>query len=200
MQASGQRAWASAMAVLLPFFGGCSESAGPAIPAHEFRLSFSGTQSGSTDIIGPPVVPGDATRDYVVLGSGIDNGIPTPYQVYANRATSMVASSGRDQVILYFNPNVTHTGQYAAGACPEPAAVSGCFDLYLAFGLPAAGGTPASQLRQVGNTVILTVEVFTPSRIRARFSGQFTFTPSGGPAVTVTVSDGFVDAIRPPGH
>jgi len=197
MQTSGQRAWARAMAILLTFLGGCSDSAGPPITAHELRLSFSGPQSGSTDIIGPPVVPGDATRDYVVLGSGNDNGTAIPYQVYANRATSMVASSGRDQAILYFNPNVTHTGEYGAGACPEPAAIGGCFDLYLAFGLPAAGGTPASQLRQVGNSVSLTVETFTPTRIRARFSGQFTFTPTGGQAVTVTVTDGFVDAIRP---
>jgi hypothetical protein len=190
--------WARFLAgTLLVLSVSCRDSTSFA-PVHEFRVVFSGTQSGATTIIGPPVVPGDASRDYVLLSNGIDNGVAIPYQVYANRAASMVSSSGRDQVIMYFNPNVMGTGVYGRAACPDPAAVGGCFDVYAAFGLPAGGGTPALMLRSLGNEDSLVVEVFTSDRIRARFFGRFTLTPgTGGRSDTVNVTNGVVDAVRP---
>ena len=179
---------------------GCGAD-GPAAPPEtpalsEFRLHYAGASTGSLRITAASSSAQSLTPPFVALMAGKWDDVSTPNAVVAK----VVRAPGRepyDQAGLYLHPSVTRVGRYPAGACPEPGALRGCFALSVELDVVDVGG-PAAWLLSSGDEVTLEVEELTPTRLRARFSGRFTYyrrDGSGGGPVTVT--DGYVEASRP---
>ena len=171
-------------------------------PRHEMRLQWTGAVTGSFAVTATaPTAQPVYAQPFVYATAGTADGRPARMLI-GNRPGSAYLNGGTDIVYVILDQSITGPGTYGPGSCPQVAALPDCFRVQVALGTPTTGGNVSWVIRSLTGQGRLTITNWSADRVVATFEGRYEHRPgisSGAPGDTLTITNGFVDAMQAAG-
>ena len=171
-------------------------------PRHELRLDWTGVVTGSFAVTATaPAAQPDYTQPFVYSTAGSTDGRPARFLI-ANRPGSSYLDGGTDVVYIILDQSITGPGQFGPGSCSQVVQLRDCFAVRVNLGVPPGGGVVSWLLRSLTGQGRLTITHWAADRVVATFEGRYEYTRginNGAPGDTLTITNGFVDAMNPGG-
>ena len=171
-------------------------------PPHEMRLQWTGAVNGSFAVTATaPTAKMVYTQPFVYATAGTTNGRPARMLI-GNRPGSAFLDGGTDIVYVILDQSITGPGEYGPGSCPQVLELPDCFRVDVILGTPPIGGPVRWTIKSLTGQGRLTITHWTADRVVATFEGRYEYTPgisNGAPGDTLTITNGFVDAVHQPG-
>ena len=171
-------------------------------PRHELHLEWAGKATGSFAVAGAmPSTTLDYNQPFVQSTSGTTNGRPVRLLI-GNRPGSAYFAGGTDIVYVMLDESITGPGKFGPGNCSQVAELRDCFRVSAMLGVPIGGGNVSWILESITGLGHLEITHWSADRVVATFDGLFAYRPgvsNGAPPDTLTVTNGFVDAMNAPG-
>jgi hypothetical protein len=172
-------------------------------PSHQMHLEWTGSVTGTFDLVATaPSAPLIYSRPFVYSTAGTADGRPARMLI-ANRPGSAYLDGGTDIVYVILDQSITGPGKFGPGSCAQVAELPDCFRVQVILGTSTAGGNVKWVIRSLTGQGRLTITHWSADRVVASFEGRYEYTPgisSGAPGDTLTITNGFVDAINLPGE
>jgi hypothetical protein len=171
-------------------------------PKHEMRLQWAGAVNGSFAVTATaPTAQPVYTQPFVYATAGSSNGRPARMLI-GNRPGSTFLNGGTDIVYVILDQSITGPGAFGPGSCAPVAELPDCFRVNVVLGTPPTGGNVSWTIRSLTGQGRLTITHWSADRVVATFDGRYEYLPgtsSGAPGDTLTITNGFVDAMNPAG-
>ena len=171
-------------------------------PRHEMRLEWTGAVTGSFAVTATaPSAQPVYTQPFVYATAGTADGRPARMLI-ANRPGSTFLNGGTDIVYVILDQSITGPGEYGPGSCPQVVELPDCFRVDVSLGVPTTGGNVGWVISSLRGQGRLRITHWSADRVVATFEGRYEHRPgisNGAPGDTLTITNGFVDAMNPAG-